>query len=365
MKNQHVKTVISRRSFVKSSLYAAAGAELLSAGLPVAATAKVRGAQQVSNKRDLVLSVLDMSTANRYVPAAFFMHFGEQYKAGQAAIDRHLEYFRATDMDFVKIQYELGMPRMELKKATDWKKVPVYRKDFFQPALNVIAGIVQSAKSEALIIPTVYSPFMCAAQIAGGKRTLLQHINENPGAVAQGMERITKSVMNYMKESIRLGVDGFYLSTQGGEVNRIPDAALFDKIVRPFDMEVMTLADKKCPFNILHICDYEGKYASLAPYVSYPGKVINTPVMLADGKAVTAGDAAALFKRPVMGGLNRMGTIAGGTPEEIREAVNEALTNAPANYILGADCTVPNTTRWETLQSVIRQAHAFRSAPDH
>ncbi len=361
MKNQHdFKTAVSRRSFVKSSLYTAAGAGLLSAGLPAIATANVWG-KLASNKRDLVLSALDMSTANKYVPAAFFMHFGENYKEGQAAIDRHLEYFRATDMDFVKIQYELGMPRMEqLKKPSDWKKVPVYKKDFFQPVLNVIAGIVKSAKSEALIIPTVYSPFMCAAQIAGGKRTLLQHINEDPDAVAQGMKRVTESVMNYVKESIKVGVDGFYLSTQGGEVNRIPDAALFDKLVRPFDMEVMSLADKKCIFNILHICDYEGKYASLEPYVSYPGKVVNTPIVLADGSPVTTKDAAALFKRPVMGGLNRVGTIALGTLEELKEAVDEALMNAPANYILGADCTVPNTTDWETLRSVIQQAHTYR-----
>ncbi len=361
MKNQHVtQTPVSRRSFVKSSLCAATGAGLLASGLSSIAIAKPSVRKPASNKRDLVLSVLDMSTANQYVPAAFFMHFGEDYKAGQAAIDRHLEYFRATDMDFVKIQYELGMPRMEMQKPSDWKKVPVYKKDFFQPVLDVISGIVKAAKSEALIIPTVYSPFMCAAQIAGGKRTLLQHIKEDPNAVAKGMQRVTESVMNYVKESIKLGVDGFYLSTQGGEVNRIPNAALFDKLVRPFDMEVMTLADKKCAFNILHICDYEGKYASLAPYVSYPGKVVNTPIVLADGKPVTTKDAAALFKRPVMGGLNRMGTIARGTPEEIKEAVDEALMSAPANYILGADCTVPGTTNWETLRSIIQQAHTYR-----
>ncbi len=167
--------------------------------------------------------------------------------------------------------------------------------------------------------------------------------------------------MNYVKESIEVGVDGFYLSTQGGEVNCIPDAALFDKLVRPFDMEVMSLADQKCAFNILHICDYEGKYASLEPYVSYSGKVINTPIVLADGSPVTTMDAAALFKRPVMGGLNRLGTIAKGTSEEIKDVVNEAMMNAPSNFILGADCTVPNTTHWDTLRSIIQQAHAYRN----
>ncbi len=361
MKNQNSnQPAMSRRSFMKSSLYVA-GAGLLASSLSTVATAKMRRVKPASNKRDLVLSVLDMSTANQYVPAAFFMHFGEEYSTGQAAIDRHLAYFRATDMDFVKIQYELAMPRMELQKAADWKKIPVYKKDFFEPALNIIAGIVKAAKSEALIIPTVYSPFMCAGQIAGGKRNLLQQIKEDPDAVAKGMERITESVMNYIQAGIKLGVDGFYLSTQGGEVNRLSNSATFDKLVRPFDMTIMSEADKKCVFNILHICDYEGKYLSLAPFANYPGKVVNTPIVLASGAPVTTKDAAALFKRPVMGGLNRVGVIAQGTPEEIKDAVNEVMGNAPANFILGADCTVSGNTNWETLRSIIQQAHVSRT----
>jgi uroporphyrinogen decarboxylase len=354
MKNRTSTDAISRRTFMKSSLYTAAGAGLAFSGLSSLTT----GCKQASkNKRELVLSVLDMSKANQYIPAAFFMHFGRDYNVGQAAIDRHLAYFRATDMDFVKIQYELGMPRMELERPADWEKIPVYTKEFFEPVLHVIAGIVREAKSEALIIPTVYSPYMCAGQIAG-REVMAQHIHENPDAVAKGMHRITESVMNYVQESIALGVDGFYLSTQGGEENGL-SAAQFDQLVRPFDMAVMTAADEKCIFNILHICDYEGKYDGLQAYTSYPGKVVNTPISLADGTPVATKDMAALFKRPIMGGLNRKAEIAGGTPEELHAAVDQALKVAPPNFILGADCTIPNTTDWDILRSVIQRAHTY------
>ncbi len=362
MKNEKSgQTGISRRAFVKSSFFAAASAGLLTSSGLSSFAAKPSKPFLAKNKRDLVLSVFDMSGPNQYVPGAFFMHFGENYSTGQAAINRHLEYYRATDMDFVKIQYELGMPRMELKKPSDWTRIPVYKEGFFEPMLTIIKGVVKEAKSEALIIPTVYSPFMCAGQVAGSKENLLDQIAKHPDAVLKGMEIITESLMNYLRASIRLGVDGFYMSTQGGEVNRIPDAGLFDRLVRPFDMTVMSEADNKCIFNILHICDYEGKYAGLLPYASYPGKVINTPIVLADGTGFTTKDAAAIFKRPVMGGLNRLGEIAKGNPDDIKAAVNNALKNAPSNFILGADCTVPGTTKWETLRSVIQQAHTYRT----
>jgi len=58
------------------------------------------------NKRDTVLSQISSTTLSDYVPAAFFMHFDRSYHQGQAAIDKHLEFFRHTGMDFVKIQYE-------------------------------------------------------------------------------------------------------------------------------------------------------------------------------------------------------------------------------------------------------------------
>ena len=62
------------------------------------------------NKRDAVLSLLDNDHTSDYVPAAFFLHFDPLYHRGQAAIDKHLEFFNYTGMDFVKIQYEKVFP---------------------------------------------------------------------------------------------------------------------------------------------------------------------------------------------------------------------------------------------------------------
>ena len=73
------------------------------------------------NKRDAVLTLLEPGSDPRPVPAAFFLHYGEAYQRGQAAVDRHLEYFRHTGMDFVKVQYEqLQPPYPPIRKPEDW-----------------------------------------------------------------------------------------------------------------------------------------------------------------------------------------------------------------------------------------------------
>jgi uroporphyrinogen decarboxylase len=70
-----------------------------------------------------------------------------------------------------------------------------------------------------------------------------------------------------------------------------------------------------------------------------------------------------MFGRPFMGGLERLGRLATGTPEDARRAAAEALAAAPARFILAADCTVPGDTPWENLKAAIDAAHRYRETP--
>lgn len=53
---------------------------------------------------------------------------------------------------------------------------------------------------------------------------------------------------------------------------------------------------------------------------------------------------AQLYNRPYMGGLNRLGILAHGTPAQVHAAAESALRAAPPRFILAADCTVPSET---------------------
>lgn len=310
------------------------------------------------NKRDLVLSLLDPVQVPVYTPAAFFLHFDPACHRGQAAVDKHLEYFHSTGMDFVKIQYEHTFPLLDhIQRPTDWAKMPVYKEDFFEAPLKVVEGIVKAAKAEALVIVTLYSPFMCAGHAVGAER-MLQHIHEDPEAVKQGMQIITDSLMVFVKGCLRLGVDGFYASTQGGETHRLAEPALFNALVRPYDLALMSEINRAGIFNILHICDYSGDYADLQRFLDYPGHVINCPLKIG-GKPISGQEVTRLFGRPYMGGMDRKGVITNGTPAQVRQAAQQALQSAPRRFILGADCTVLPGTPWENLRTAIEIAHQY------
>ena len=97
-----------------------------------------------TNKRDALLGLLNKKSPQEYIPAAFFIHFEKSFRLGPAAVEKHLEYFRFTGMDLVKIQYERTFPPIaEIKKPEDWAKMPFYKLDFYQPQLEVVNGLVQ------------------------------------------------------------------------------------------------------------------------------------------------------------------------------------------------------------------------------
>lgn len=311
------------------------------------------------NKREIVLSLLDESVEIPYTPAGFFIHFDPQFHRGRAAIDKHLEYFHYTGMDFVKIQYENRFPlRPEITKPTDWSRMPCYGEDFYTDQIQIAKGLVEAAGEDALVLMTLYSPFMCAGHSVG-KAVLGEHLRENSEQTRRGIEIIADSLMIFVKGCIAVGVDGFYHSTQGGETHRFEGSPIFDECIRPYDLALMEEIERTCEFNILHVCDYEGGYTRLAPFVDYPGHVVNASLQLGES-AITAKEVSDLFGRPYMGGLDRHGVIATGNPDEVKSAVIVACQHAPEKFILGADCTLPGDINWENIKTAIDMAHQFQ-----
>ena len=309
------------------------------------------------HKRDLVLS-LTSPQPPAYVPAAFFLHFDAAYHTGQAAVDKHLEFFRATGMDLVKIQFEQRLPPSAPPDSpADWANAPLVPAGYFDASVAVARGLVEAAHNEALVVMTLYSPFMWAKRWAG-EAVLEAHLRQDPDAVRRGLDRLTENVLALVRGCQAAGVDGFYASTQGGEARRFAGTDIFARYIKPTDLRVWDQLQASA-FNILHVCDYEAPYDDLTPFLDYPGHLVNCSLQVG-GRELSPREASALFGRPFMGGLERQGVIATGDAGAIRHAVEGVLAEAPERFMLAADCTVPGDTPWENLKIAIETAHAYR-----
>ncbi len=310
------------------------------------------------NRRERMLGWLAGQILPNYTPAAFFLHFGNGFKTGSGAAKRHLEFFHYTDMDFLKIQFEQTYTRQEfLQKPSDWSKLKLAKLDFYEPLLVTVRELVKSQKKNSLILMTLYSPFMCAGQCATAP-LLLQHLKDNPEAVKKGFEILTESQLLFVRACIKEGIDGFYASTQGGEAQRFGNSTIFNDYIKPFDLVSMREMASTCPFNILHVCDYVAPYADYTAYYDYPGHVVNCNVKLLD-RRISANEISNRFKRPFMGGMDRHGIIATGSPAEVENEIREFVRTAPKPFMLGADCTVEANTDWSRLKQAISVAHSI------
>ena len=162
-----------------------------------------------------------------------------------------------------------------------------------------------------------------------------------------------------MRACIREGIDGFYMSTQGAETKQFNDPRIFVNYVKPFDLIAMKEIAQACPFNVLHVCDYHAPYARYDAVRDYPGQIVNCSTKLAEGHLAPAA-IAKLFNRPYMGGLDRHGLIANGTPAQVEAEIKRVVKAAPRQFILGADCTVDAATDWNRLRHAVSAAHSAR-----
>lgn len=313
-------------------------------------------AQIPTNKREVMQQFLNGTLDKSYVPCAFFMHFGKDAKVGDNAVNAHLRYFLSTGMDFVKIQFEQGYGRIRIEKAEDWEQIKPLPADFFAPTLDIVKGIYDVAGANAMVLPTVYSPFQMLIQSVGAK-TVVAYATKEPERIKRALQYFTEALIGYVKACKAIGVDGFYTPTQGGEQKFYETPGFFETFVKPYDLAVMKECNTNTKLNILHICDYEGSYDDLTRFTSYPGQIINAPIEV-NGKSFSLKDCEKLFKRPAMGGLYRKGIVLEGKTNEVIKEVNTLKHDLIGKrFILGADCTILPKTPMDNVRAAIQTSH--------
>ena len=303
------------------------------------------------NKRELIERVLDQSKAPEIIPAAFFHHFPDKF--GPKAVEEHIAFFHATGNDILKVQYETLPPQWEIKTAEDFSKVEILPEEYFEPQLQVIEELAKQLKDSALIIPTVYSPLLILHQAAG--KEVDEVIKKYPTAAEPAFEKLAKSIENYIRAARKRGADGFYVSSHGGNIEFFgQDSEVWTKYLRKWDKYISEVADSVAPLNILHICG--GEYENLDAWADYPGTIINLP----EFDVNKLRHAQEVFKRPILGGLDHRGVLINGTLEEVYAQVDSVLTKGPKNIIIGAHCTVPDSTASDRLHAIVEYVHNWR-----
>lgn len=321
------------------------------------------------NKRELLLQTLDQSRANDYVPVFFNIHFDA--KSGYKAVQSHIDWYKQTHVDLVNVKYEYFPIIQQVNSPSDWKNVKAWDHSVWDEQLNVVRQLKQELGKEALIIPTVFSPLRVLIQATGssfssdreGRKRMVEIIRKDPKAIEPALKMVTEQLVYYIREARKAGADGFYISSQGDDLEEF-GGKVFQTVLKPYDRQLADAANEVAPFNILHICESGGHFTpeTLNDYLDYPGSVINPPVHNWQDKGLSLKEISKLFGRPVLGGVlnSKNGAIYKGTIEEAKAEIDEILKDAPANFILGGDDSLPNDIEPERVRIIADYVHTWR-----
>jgi len=282
-------------------------------------------------------------------PFSFWYHFGLQHLPGSSHARAELEFFRAYDLDFLKVMsdypYPLPTGVAVVQTRDDWRAVePVSADDRCWEQQNLaLSMIADELCDEAYFIETVFSPWTTARRMttAGGLRQAMQNCPED---LLHAMDSIAVSLAAYSSGAVSRGAAGIFLSL-GAASEDVLTPSEYEVWGRPFDMKVLD-AVRDAPFNVLHI---HGNRILFEHVLDYSAQAFNwshfsTAPSLVEGKR--------LARRTVMGGVNEANASRVSPLEiaaQIRQTVDET---GSSGLIITPGCSVPTDTPVRNLMAI-------------
>ena len=180
------------------------------------------------DKRTRVLNAMNKREVD-HVPVGFWFHFAGEEAAGDACVQAHLNYYRETDLDFLKIMCDsyFAWPLPKIRKAEDWNRVEPLPADhpFIREQVERAAAIVKEIGKERCVFYNVFAPFSSlrfGIEAAGQPDSMImEHIRTDRNAVMRALDAIgqTNALLSELLIA-EAGCDGIYYCVQSGEYDR-------------------------------------------------------------------------------------------------------------------------------------------------
>jgi uroporphyrinogen decarboxylase len=179
-----------------------------------------------------------------------------------------------------------------------------------------------------------YGPPKIGVALDARDARLSQFLREAPAALERALNVIAESSASFARHCVAAGADGIYLSVRDDWVEN-PDnpAGTYDRLVRPGDLQILAGAERGT-FNMLHVC---GQAVDFGRFADYPTHALSWADRYS-GPAIA--DVASRLRPAICAGLDNLGTMVTGTPEDCARQVADALAQAGRRPVLIAPgCT--------------------------
>lgn len=322
------------------------------------------------NKRERVLNALNNRPVD-HVPVGFWFHFAGEQAAGEANVQAHLDYYRQTDLDFLKVMsdgfFNYPLPS-GISSPKDWYRLePLDEHDpWIERQVERVAALVKAIGDERCVFYNVFAPLSYlrfGVESNGGDfQHLVADLRANPNAVLHALDAVAVSASILARRVIEeAGADGVYYCVQNGEKGLFTPEE-HRQWVRPSDLYALERANRYSDNNIVHLCGWAGRENQLGLWRDYPAKAVNWAVhvdhlSLDDGRIFFGGRASLGGFETHWDANGRKGIIYDGTKDELQAYTHDLiLDHGKRGLLLGGDCTIDAKLDWERIRWIVEAA---------
>lgn len=322
-------------------------------------------------KRERVIAAIKGESVDG-IPSGFSLHFPENQAIGDAAVEAHLQFFKDTDTDIIKIMNEHLVPSYGLITTPGeyYEKIPQMDRHtaFIHNQIEMAKKILDRGEKDTFTMGTLHGP--CASGIhplecmgegygfEEVRRIQLDFLRWDEKKMLPAMQRIADGMCALAGAYIgEVGLDSVYFAGLGAESRWFTDEE-FERWIKPFDLQIMRAIKDAGGYCFLHMCKhglnmkrYDADYTALADVVNWG--VYEAPESMEEGRRQFAG-------RTVMGGLeNRSGVLAEGDAVAVEQEVKRVITEfGRERLILGADCTLATGQDRSLIRAAVEAARS-------
>jgi uroporphyrinogen decarboxylase len=338
------------------------------------------------SKRERVDAALKGEAVDR-VPVSAWRHFLDEEYDPEVLAQVSLQHVQEFDWDWLKLNpratyyaeawgnrydhhnYKSIVPPLlqaTLQSPADLEKIQPINSTggVFAEHLDLVQR-VRAGIGDVHFVQTVFSPlsvlsFLTARPVSNRiedfpqaqTEGITRYIRENPVGAHEALKNIASTLAGYASAAVDAGASGLFFAIVKLARQGVLTEAEFEEFGKPYDLQVLN-AIQNASFNMLHIC---GAYAYLDAVTDYPVHAINWATLGQNNP--TLAEAGQKTKQALVGGVDELGALQTGTPQQVIDEALEAVRTTGGRHLLltpgcGTNTDVPSAN-----------LHALRRAAD-
>ncbi len=312
------------------------------------------------------------------IPFSVWKHHPEKDRTPEGLAEEEIAFHREFDHDLLKISFHGRYAVVDwgclavydgaisgsttcascaVERASDWETLEPLDVNAGELGNQVRAVELVSKYTEGLVptMATVFDTALIADKLCMGKFT--DYIVDIPEIMHSTLDMITDVMIDFGRAVLDAGSDGIFIASQHSTHSAISERQYLE-FVLPYDLKIIEKLRGKADFIALHLHAREkNEEIRFEKIAKTPGvDAINWEDQTA---ALSLREGKTISRKAVLGGIDHMGTLRTGTPDEVKEQIFDAAREAGlVKLMIAPGCVITVDTPRENIQAM---ADAVRS----